>query len=47
VSRSNADAVREYIAKQEEHHRRVTFQEEFIAFLKRHGIAYDERYIWE
>lgn len=47
VSRSNVDAVREYIADQEEHHRRVTFQEEFIAFLKRHGIAYDERYIWE
>jgi putative transposase len=47
VSQSNADQVCAYIASQEEHHRRVSFQEEFLAFLKRHGIAYDERYIWE
>ena len=47
VSHSNADAVRHYILNQEEHHRTVTFQEEYIAFLTRHGIAYDERYIWE
>jgi hypothetical protein len=47
VSQSNLEAVRTYIANQEEHHKRVTFQEEFLAFLKRHGIAYDERYIWE
>ena len=47
VSRSNVPAVEAYIAKQEEHHRTMTFQEEFVAFLKRHGISYDERYIWE
>jgi hypothetical protein len=35
-----------YIGDQEKHHRRVTFQEELIAFLKKNGIAYDERYIW-
>ncbi|HLA85383.1 MAG TPA: transposase [Thermoguttaceae bacterium] len=35
-----------YIASQAEHHRKRTFQEEFLAFLKRHGIAYDERYLW-
>jgi len=29
------------------HHRKLTFQEEFLALLKKHGIAYDERYIWE
>ena len=34
-----------YIERQEEHHRRKTFQEEYIEFLKRHGIDYDERYI--
>jgi hypothetical protein len=39
--------VRDYIANQEEHHRAVSFQEEFITFLKRHGIDYDEQYIWE
>ena len=47
VSRSNADEVERYIAGQEEHHRHVTVQEEFEAFLKRHGVAYDPRYVWE
>jgi len=39
--------VVKYIRDQDQHHRKVSFQVEFIAFLKRHGIAYDERYIWE
>ena len=47
VSQSNANAVREYIDNQEEHHRTASFQEEFVTFLNRHGIEYDERYIWE
>ena len=47
VSQSASGAVREYIAGQEEHHRTVSFKEEFLAFLNRHGIKYDERYIWE
>ena len=47
VSQSNADAVHGYIANQEEHHRHMSFQEEYIAFLKRHGIKYDERYVFE
>ena len=47
VSQSNVPAVVKYIRNQDQHHRKVSFQEEFIAFLKRHGIAYDERYIWE
>jgi putative transposase len=47
VSQSNVDAVRQYIAEQEEHHRTVTFQEEYLAFLRRHGISFDERYVWE
>jgi REP element-mobilizing transposase RayT len=47
VSQSNVDLVRQYIAHQEEHHRTMSFQEEYVAFLKRHGIAYDERYVWE
>jgi hypothetical protein len=46
VSHSLAPTVVRYIADQEKHHRRVTFQEELIAFLKKNGIAYDERYIW-
>ena len=36
-----------YITNQEEHHRKFTFQEEFMPLLKKHEIAYDERYIWE
>ena len=47
VSHSNAEQVRLYIANQQEHHKTVSFQEEFIAFLKRHEIPYDPRYIWE
>ena len=47
VSRSNVAAVTHYIAQQEEHHRKVSFKEEFISFLKKHEIEFDERYIWE
>ncbi len=47
VSYSNLDRVKGYIGRQAEHHRRVSFQEEFLAFLKRHGIEYDERYLWD
>jgi REP element-mobilizing transposase RayT len=46
VSHSRAAAVMRYVSEQEKHHRRMTFQEELIAFLKKNGIAYDERYIW-
>jgi REP element-mobilizing transposase RayT len=35
-----------YIRNQAEHHRRITFEDESRAFLERHGIEYDERYIW-
>jgi REP element-mobilizing transposase RayT len=47
VSQSNVPGVVKYIQRQEEHHRRVTFQEEFLAFLKKNNVAYDPRYIWE
>lgn len=47
VSRSNDDEIRRYISSQQEHHRRMTFQEEFLEFLRRHEIAFDERYIWD
>jgi REP element-mobilizing transposase RayT len=45
VSQSQLDGVREYVRGQEEHHRRRTFQEEFLEFLKRHDIEFDERYL--
>jgi putative transposase len=46
VSLSNVASVKRYIAGQEEHHRRMTFQEEFRRFLDKHGVEYDERYVW-
>jgi putative transposase len=46
VSVSNCTMVKEYIAKQVEHHESKTFQEEYLAFLKKHGIEYDEKYLW-
>ncbi len=45
VSHSAREAVSEYIARQEEHHRRIGFAEEFVAMLKKHGVAYDERFV--
>jgi len=47
VSQSNLEEVIRYIENQEEHHKRVTFQDEYRAFLKAYGIAYDERYVWD
>jgi putative transposase len=46
VSASNIEHVTQYIANQKEHHQRLTFQEEFVRFLKKHDVPYDERYIW-
>jgi putative transposase len=47
VSFSHMSRVKAYIAGQEEHHRKRTFKEEFVAFLDRHGLSYDERYLWD
>lgn len=47
VSFSALDSVRAYLANQKEHHKRQTFQEEFIAMLKLHELEYDERYVWD
>jgi len=46
VSESNVATVTKYIARQEEHHQKHSFQEEFLAFLKKNHVEYDERYIW-
>ena len=47
VSHSQKQSVLDYIANQEEHRRKASFQEELLAFLKKHEIEYDERYLWE
>jgi putative transposase len=46
VSKSAVPSVREYIREQEKHHLRRTFQEEYREFLEKHGIDFDERYLW-
>jgi len=47
VSFPGIEKVKAYIAGQVEHHHIRTFKEEFIDFLERHGVEYDERYIWD
>jgi len=46
VSISHVTATIAYIQRQPQHHTKVSFKEEFLAFLKRHKIEYDERYVW-
>ena len=46
VSQSLHDKTKGYIQNQEEHHKKMNFKEELIAFLKEYGIEYDERYLW-
>ena len=47
VSKSGVEEVREYIRNQQEHHKTVSFQEEFRTFLRRYEIEFDERYVWD
>ncbi len=44
---SDIEVVIRYIETQEEHHRKETFQEEYMAFLKKYKIDFDERYVWD
>ncbi|BCU76885.1 transposase [Luteolibacter sp. LG18] len=47
VSVSNLETVAEYVDRQEEHHRKSTFQEELRILLKKHRMEWDERYVWD
>ena len=47
VSATAREGVKRYIAHQAEHHRKMSFQEEYIQFLKKHHLPYDERYVWD
>ena len=46
VSASLIGKVKSYIAQQEAHHRKKTFQEEYVEFLKQSGVEYEERFLW-
>lgn len=47
VSPSNQGRVERYILQQEQHHRQRSFEDELRTLLVRHGIAFDERYVWD
>ena len=47
VNPSEVEVVIDYIKNQEEHHRKRTFQEEFLVFLKKYNVDYNEQYLWD
>ena len=47
IGQSSVSALKHYIQSQREHHRRITFQEEYRKFLKAYKVDYDERFVWE
>lgn len=47
VKHSEIDVVTNYIKKQEEHHKKVPFKEEYKDFLDNYNLDYDERYVWD
>ncbi len=47
VGQSGVLDVKKYIVNQEEHHKNIPFKEEYLNFLRKYEIEYDERYIWD
>lgn len=47
VSQSKVDVIKKYIQNQEEHHQKLSFQDEYRRFLKDYEIEYDEKYVWD
>lgn len=47
VSRPNLEGAKKYLSSQKEHHKTVTFKEEFLTMLQRAQIPYDEKYLWD
>jgi len=47
VSQSHVEQVRRYILRQEQHHRKITFQDEYREFLRRYDVKYDDQYVWD
>ena len=47
VGPADLDALLDYIDNQEEHHRKRTFQEEYLMFLRKYKVDYDDRYVWD
>ena len=47
IGESNVPALKQYIAGQKEKHRKKSFENELVEFLRKYGIAYDEKYVWD
>ena len=47
IGQSAYEDIRKYIQNQRDHHKRISFQDEFRTFLKKYRIAYDEKYVWD
>ena len=47
VNPSEIDIITEYINNQKEHHKKKTFKDEYLAFLKKYDVEYDEKYLWD
>lgn len=47
IAQSQVPSVKRYVERQKEHHRYITFQDEYRKFLKAYDIEYDERYVWD
>ena len=47
VSQSNLEQVKDYIARQEEHHQKMTLQDELRTLLRKHQVEWNERYFWD
>ena len=47
ISPSHRQATPNYVLNQEQHHQKETFQEEYLRILKKYGVEYDQRYLWD
>ena len=47
IGESQVETAVQYIRDQEDHHRKLTFQEEYRRFLEKYRVPYDERYLWD
>jgi putative transposase len=47
IGQSNVEALSQYIRNQKEHHKKISFQDEFRAFLKKYNLEFDEKYVWD
>ncbi len=47
IHQGEVDVVKNYISTQDEHHKKISFEDEYRAFLEEYDISFDERYVWD